>query len=93
MADFPSDNQMMDKALLVCQCIADQLGLPSTGPRSLLGTVLPFRNDAWLNAAPRALVAFTGSNGDIKFPHRLLIMQESHEAMLFDVRTSPCYSP
>ena len=84
---------MTDKALLVCLCIAEHMGLPSTGPRSRLGTIFPVRNNAWLNAGPRALVAFSGSNGDIKFPHRLQILHESHETLLFDLHTTPSYSP
>ena len=92
-ADFPLENQMTDKALLVCLCIAEHMGLPSTGPRSMLGTKLPVRNNTWLNAGPRALVAFSGSNCDMKFPHRLLILHESHETLLFDLHTTPCYSP
>ena len=92
--DFPLENQMTDKSLLVCRCIAEHMGLSTTGPRSFLGTVLPARNDADMNAGPRALVTFTGSNGDIKFPYRLPILQESHEVLLFDMRTTtPCYRP
>ena len=69
------------------------MGLSTTGPRSLLGSVLPARNNAWINAGPRALVTFSASNADIKFPYRLPILEESHEILLFDVRTSPCYEP
>ena len=55
----------------------------------MLGEVLPARNDAWLNAGPRALVAFTADNADIKFPFRVPIQQETHEVLLFDIKRHP----
>ena len=55
----------------------------------MLGGILPARNDAWLNAGPRALIASVGDNADIKFPHRLLIQEETHEVLTYDVRRHP----
>ena len=52
----------------------------------MLGDILPARNDAWLNAGPRALVAFSADNADIKFPWRVPIQDETHELHLFDIR-------
>ena len=50
------------------------------------GEVLPARNEAWLNAGPRALVAFTADNADIKFRFRVPIQQETHVVLLFDIK-------
>ena len=47
----------------------------------MLGDVLPARNDAWLNAGPRALIAFAADNADVKFPFRLPIQEETHEPL------------
>ena len=59
----------------------------------MLGSILPQRNEAWLNAGPSAWLVYTGDNGDIKFPHRLPIIPETHEHMLlFDVRRQSCCS-
>ena len=55
----------------------------------MLGDILPARNDAWLNAGPRAFVAFMCENADIKFPMRLPIQKETHEVLLYDVRRHP----
>ena len=55
----------------------------------MLGDILPARNDAWLNAGPRAFVAFMCDNADIKFPMRLPIQKETHEVFLYDVRRHP----
>ena len=52
----------------------------------MLGDILPARNDAWLNAGPGALVAFSADNADIKFPWRVPIQDETHELHLFDIR-------
>ena len=92
-SDYPLDNLLCEAPLLVCRCIAAERCLPTTGPRSVLGTVLPARNNEWLNAGPRALVAFTGSNADIKFPHRLPILPESHEVLLYDAKRANCCRP
>ena len=62
---FPLDHEMTERPLFVCECIAQDRGLPTRGPRSMLGDILPARNDAWLNAGPRAFVAFMSDNADI----------------------------
>ncbi|CAK0869630.1 unnamed protein product [Prorocentrum cordatum] len=90
-ADFPLENQMCRQPVLVCRCVAVSRCMPMTGPRSALGTVLSARNSEWLNAGPRALIAFAGSNADVKFPHRLPILPESHEVLVFDARRHTCY--
>jgi hypothetical protein len=55
----------------------------------MLGCVLPQRNSEWLNAGPRTWIAFCADNGDIKFPHRLPVLPETHEqTLLFDLRRS-----
>ena len=38
-------------------------------------------------------MAFTGSNSDIKFTQRLPILEESHETLVFDAKTSACFHP
>ena len=45
----------------------------------MLGSCLPRRTSMWLNAGPRAWSVFAGDNGDIKFPHKLPIIPETHE--------------
>ena len=51
------------------------------------------RTDPWLNAGPSAWCIFSGDNGDIKFPHKIPIVPETHEKMLiFDLRQSSCAS-
>ena len=53
---FPLENELTEIPLIICECLAHERNLPTRGPRSMLGEVLPARNDAWLNAGPRALV-------------------------------------
>ena len=80
------DNQITDRALVVCPCIADERGLSQTGTRSTVGTILPTRNDGWLNAGPPAWAVFMADNGDAKLPHRIPILPSTHEVLLFDVK-------
>ena len=48
----------------------------------------------WLNAGPRAWIAFAADNGDLKFPFRVPIQQETCEAQLiFDLKHSGCSTP
>jgi hypothetical protein len=44
-----------------------------------------------LNAGPRAWIAFTADNGDLKFPHRIPILLETRDCVrLFDIRRTDC---
>ena len=88
---FPLESEITDVPLIVCPCVAEARGLCTTGPRSLLGTTLPRRNEPWLNAGPSAWMVFSGDNGDIKFPHRMPIIPETHEkTLIFDARRQSC---
>ena len=86
-AGFPLDNEMTEVALLVFTCIAQARGLPSSGPRSRIGSILVARNEPNLNAAPTAWAEFSGDNGDIKFPLRVPILPETHEVLLYDAKS------
>ena len=86
---FPLENELTEIPLIICECIAHSRNLLVRGPRSMLGEVLPARNDAWLNAGPRALIAFTAENADVKFPFRVPIQKETHEVLLFDIKRHP----
>ena len=83
---FPLENELTPVPLLVCRCIAQERGLPATGPRSLLGSILPGRNEPNLNAGPRVWCEFMGDNADIKFPMRVPILPETHEIKLYDIK-------
>ena len=76
---------MTHQPLFVCECIARERVLPTRGPRSMIGDMLPSRNDPWLNAGPRAFIAFMCGNADIKFPLRLPIQDETLEVFLYDI--------
>ena len=88
---FPLDNEMLEQTMIVCACLAAKKGWTTTGPRSVLGGVMPARNEPWLNPAPSAWSAFTGDNGDIKFPHKVPIIPETHEKVaIFCLNHSTC---
>ena len=65
--------------LLVCLGFAEKRGLPTEGPRGQLGACLPRRNSEWLNPGPRALIAYTADNADLKFTYVLPMRKETHE--------------
>ena len=57
------------------------------GPRSVLGVTFPARNEPNQNAGPTAWLVYFGDNGDVKFPHRFPILPETHEVVIFDVKS------
>ena len=79
---FPLESEMLDETILVCSCLAEEYGWTKTGARSVVGGLMQRRNDPWLNAGPSAWCIFSGDNGDIKFPHKIPIVPETHEKML-----------
>ena len=82
---------MTELPIFVCACVAETRNLCQSGPRSLLGTILPARNEPWLIAGPSAWMYFTGDNGDIKFPHRCPIIPDTHEKMdIFNLSWQAC---
>ena len=90
---FPLDSEMLDAAVIVCECLATQHDWTKTGPRSVIGSVMPSRSDPWLNPGPSAWCAFMGDNGDLKIPHKVPITPETHEKMLlFDIKITSCVS-
>ena len=90
---FPLESECLDVAVIVCECLATQYDWTKTGPRSVIGTVMPQRSDPWLNAGPSAWCCFMGDNGDLKIPHKVPITPETHEKMLlFDIRITSCAS-
>ena len=74
---------------MVCEYIAQHRNLPARGPRNMLGDILPARNNAGLNAGPRAFIAFTADHADMKFTLRLPILKETHEVLPTGVRMHP----
>ena len=80
---------MTERLLVVCDCIAHHRNLPTRGPRSMLGDILPERNEPWLNAGPRALIAFTADSADVKYPWRIPIQAETHESLPSDIPKLP----
>ena len=92
---FPVDEGELLKApRLICTCFADVFGWTTTGPRSVVGSVFSARNDAMLNAGPAAWLVWSGDNGDIKFPHKIPIIPETHEEPmpLYHQKHSECVS-
>ena len=79
--DFPQESRMHSEApLLVCKGIAEAKGLPTSGSRSTLGSILGRRNNPWLNGtAPGLCVGLTGGNTDVKLNDLLPITAATHE--------------
>ena len=79
------DQEMIAEPIFICPKLAEEHGVPVTGMRSMIGSILPERNNAWLNAAVRIRAVFFGDNSDTKDPMRILPIPEVEEKR----RTSP----
>ena len=90
---FPLESEMLEQTVIVCPCLAEEKGWIQTGPRSVLGGVMPRRNSEWLNPGPSAWSVFTGDNGDMKLPRKIPTLPETLEKMsVFNSRRSCCVS-
>ena len=92
---FPvEEGELSEAPRLICTCFADVFGWSTSGPRSVVGSVLSARNDVMLNAGPSAWLVWSGDSGDIKFPHKLPIILETHEEpiLLYRQKHSECVS-
>ena len=85
-SDFPLTSLLTTEPVFVCPGYAASKNLTQRGVKSLVCSVLPLRNDEWLNAGPRAWCAIAGSNADLKFPQKFPMLPETHEVALFDCR-------
>ena len=93
--DFPLDESMLlREAQIICTCFAEENAWCTSGPRSVVGSCFTARNEPWLNAGPSAWMVFCGDNGDMKFPHRVPIIPETHDVKMkvFDLKKSTCVS-
>ena len=80
--DFPRESRMNEgQPLLVCKGIAEERGLPASGPRSALGSILGTRNSPWLNGtAPALVIGMSGGNTDVQLNDLLPLDHCTHEA-------------
>ena len=44
---FPLESELLEEAMIVCHCLAEEKGWTVTGPRSVLGGVMPLRREPW----------------------------------------------
>ena len=78
---FPRDNRVNPGApLLVCKGLAKSMGLPASGTRSTLGSILGTRNDPWLDGtSPGLCIGMSGGNTDVQLNDLMPIMACTHE--------------
>ena len=75
---FPRDRWLTDETFVVCPAMAEQLGMPHKGKRSMIGLAWGPCNDGSLNGHHPALLAGLRCNGDVQVPYRFPITHLSH---------------
>ena len=64
---------------MICPGIAESLGVKCSGRRNALGTIAGPRNCSWLSATSAILAKFTKSNSNVQTPHRLPLLECTHD--------------
>ena len=77
---FPRNKWLTEEALVICPGLADKMGMPCKGKRSMVGLTWGPCNDESLNGHHPALLAALRCNGDVQVPYRFPIMPEYHHA-------------
>ena len=79
-AGFPRDEaQLVETTVLLCPGLAEHMGLPTKGKRSMLGSLWGPVNDPDLNGTHPALLAALRCNSDVQVPYRFPAAPELHD--------------
>ena len=63
--------------VVLCKCLLDEMGMPSSGRRNKIGSLHGPMNNEWLNGTHPAMLAAHGFNSDVQLPYRLPICAET----------------
>ena len=74
-ADFPRTKWLIDKPVVLCKCLLDNMGMPSSGRRNKIGSLHGPMNHEWLNGTHPAMLAAHRFNSDVQVPYRLPICE------------------
>ena len=77
-AGYPHDDWLTEEFLLICPGLAEDLGMPYKGKKSMTGLLWGPCNDGNLNATHPALLASARCNGDVQVPFRFPITEVTH---------------
>ena len=75
---FPRDDWLTDDTLLVCPGVAETMGMPMKGKKSMVGLLWGPCNEPNLNGNHPALLAGLRCNGDVQLPYRFPILEHTH---------------
>ena len=76
-ADFPRTKWLTASPVVLCKCLLDEMGMPSSGRRNKIGSLHGPMNNEWLNGTPPAMLAAHGFNSDVQLPYHLPICAET----------------
>ena len=77
---IPRDKQLTKNSLLICQGLAEDMQMPVTGKRSMLGSLWGPVNDPNLNGTHPALLAALRCNSDVQVPFRIPVTAATHQS-------------
>ena len=83
-AGFPHDGWLTDDRLHICPGLAEDLGMPFKGKKSMTGLLFGPCNDGNLNATHPALLAGARCNSDVQVPYRFPITSYTHRGDICD---------
>ena len=77
-ADFPRTRWLVDRLVILCPGLCNQMGMQATGRRSKLGSLHGPMNHESLNGSHPAMLAAQVNNSDVQLPYRFPITPETH---------------
>ena len=75
---FPRDGWLTDELLLICPQLAEDMEMPRSGKRTMVGMPWGPCNNASLNGNHPAMLAAQRCNGDVQLPYRFPITDQVH---------------
>ena len=75
---FPRDGWLTDDLLLICPHLAEDMDMPRSGKRTMVGMPWGPCNNASLNGNHPAMLAAQRCNGDVQLPYRFPITEATH---------------
>ena len=78
---FPRTTWLIETCVVLCKGLLQQMGMPSSGRKNLIGGLHGPMNEANINGTHPAMLATQQCNSDVQLPYRLPITKETHSSL------------
>ena len=78
---FPRTKWLINKCVVLCKGLLQQMDMPSSGRKNLIGSLHGPMNEANINGTHPAMLATQHCNSDVQLPYRLPLTADTHSSM------------